>query len=255
MSLTAGTISTVSVGSDTASLVTTAASGGTGPYTQQWYRDVTTGFSPAGGNLIAGATALTLNDTGLTPGTTYFYKVVFTDTGASNVTVTATQKTLTTTAPQLSQNQFQMREYLGSLDLRYNTNVVAVEIDVSQATTLYPGAAVKMVADAANLGGVPKVVGCSANSDEVLGFIVYNIKNSSFVAGQAAEIAMYSCVQYLYSTTAITRGARVTLDLNTNGGVSAAVSTAKYVGWAFDGATAAGQLIRIWLLTPSFAVA
>lgn len=254
MTLTAGVITEVSVGSTTASLSATAATGGTGPYTYQWYRSTTSGFTPGGGNAVSGATALTLDDTGLTPGTLYYYKVVATDTGDSNTTVEYTQEPVTTAAPTQNPNAFAQSPQLGMIDMRFPYNTVAVQIDASQSTDLYPGAAVKMVDSA---GGVPKVVGCAANSDEVLGFINYNIKNVTFGAGDAAEISMAGNVMFLYAVAAIARGAQVQLDLSTNGGVKTKTgsSGADIVGWAYDKASAAGDLIRVFLTTPSYAKA
>lgn len=253
MTITAGVISLVLAGSTTASLSATAATGGTGPYTYQWYRSTTTGFTVGVGNLISGATALTLADTGLVPSTGYFYKLVATDTGHSNDTVEYTQLAVATTQPVLSQNQFGMTTLLGVIDLRFPFNTVSVQIDASQATALLFGAAVKMVDSA---GGVPKVVGCTANSDEVLGFINFDIKSQSFPANSMAEISMSGNVLYLYATGAIARGAQVSLDITSNGGVrSAATHTGdKIVGWAYDKAAVAGDLIRVFLKTPSFTV-
>jgi beta-galactosidase len=252
MALTAGTISQTAVSSTTATVVVTAATSGTSPYTYQWYKSTTSGFSPGGGNIISGATALTLSDTGLIPGTTYYYKNVVTDSASPAATSTASQLAVTTSPPVQSQNQFAQSAQLGQIDLPYNYDTVSVKIDVTQTTTLYAGAAVKVVAN--TVGGVPSVVGCSANSDEVFGFLNYDIKNVGWVAGNAAEVSQAGNVMFLYATGAITQGAQVQLDITTNGGVAAKVgsSGADYVGWAFDGAAAAGALIRVRLSVPSF---
>lgn len=253
MTLTAGTLSQVSVGPTTASLLATAATGGTGPYTYQWHKSTSANFVPGVGNIISGATSLALNDTGLIPGTMYYYNLVATDTGHSNDTVNYTELAVTTTAPELSQNQFGLSSYLGVVDQSYNYNTSSVQIDSTQATPLYTGAAVKMYDRA---GGSPKVVGCTANSDNVLGFINFDIKSRSYSAGSNAQISKAGNVIYLYATGAIARGAQVSLDLTTNGGVrSAAGNTGdRIVGWAYDKADAAGQLIRVFLTTPSFQV-
>lgn len=252
MATTAGALTLVSVQATTASVSSAVATAGTAPYTYQWYRSTTTGFSPGAGNLIAGATALTLNDTGLIPNTIYYYKVRATDSGS--VTGDSSQLVVTTLASSLSQNQFQQLPTLGAVDLRFAFNSVSVQIDVSQATALWAGSAVKMV-DSAD--GVPKVIGCTANTDVVLGFINFDIKNVSFVAGNYAEISMGGNVMYLYATTAIARSAQVTLDVTSPGGVGVLVpsSGAEIVGWAYDKATAPGQLIRIFVRTPTFSVA
>jgi len=52
MSITAGTITLNSFTYSTANLTATAATGGTGPYTYQWYRSTTTGFTPGAGNIL-----------------------------------------------------------------------------------------------------------------------------------------------------------------------------------------------------------
>lgn len=253
MTVTAGALSIVSVASTSDILLSAAATAGTGPYTYQWYRSTVTGFSPGGGNIIAGATALTLNDSGLVPGTQYYYKVVATDTGASNATSNSAQLAVQTLAPVLNPNQFQQSPYLGSIDLRFPYNSVSVQIDVSQTGSLSAGTAVKMVNSA---GGVPKVVACSADTDSVLGFINFDIKTISYVAGSRAEISMAGNAMYLYSTGAIARGTQVTLDLTTIGGVAQATGSSNntIVGWAFDQFSGAGSLARVFLITPSFLV-
>lgn len=254
MSLTAGTISLVSKSSNSANLAITAASGGTGPYTNQWYRSTTTGFTPGGGNILTGQTALSLSDSGLIPGTIYYYKVIQTDTGHSNDVVTATQLAVTTDSASQSINSFAQAPFLGQLDLKVGpTNVVAVQIDASQATALYAGSFVKIV-DSAD--GVPKVVGVAANSDEALGCIVYDIKSKQYVAGDRAELAMSGSVIFLYATTAIARGVQVVPDVISQGSVQAAAGQtgSKIVGWAYDKASAYGDLIRVVLKTPSFTV-
>lgn len=253
MAVTAGAITVVSKTATTAVLESAAATAGVGPYTYQWYRSTTSGFTPGVGNAISGATALTLEDSGLIPGTTYYYAVVATDTGDSDATDESAQQSLVTDQEVPNPNQFSQKSILGMLDLRFNPNTVAVQIDASETSALYAGQAVKMVDSA---GGVPKVVKCAADSDEVLGFINYNIKNDAFLAGMAAEISMNQNVQFLRATGPIARGSKVVLDLTSVGGVAAATGStgSKIVGWAYDKAVAAGDLFRVFVETPSFSV-
>lgn len=68
-----GNATAISTGSTTVTAAVSAATGGVSPYTYQWYRSTTSGFTPGSGNLVSGATSQTLNDTGLTSGTTYYY--------------------------------------------------------------------------------------------------------------------------------------------------------------------------------------
>lgn len=250
MALTAGVLSQLSVQSNSDSLSSTAASGGTGPYTNQWYRSTTTGFTPGGGNIIAGATALTLMDSGLIPNTVYFYKVIYTDTGNANATVTSTQLSVTTAAPSLNPNQFALQSYLGTIDLRFDYDTISAQIDISQSGPLYAGSAVKIVD---STDGAPKVIGIAANTDEVFGYINFDIKTIQYVAGSLCEISQAGNVIYLYATGAIPRGHQVQLDF-ANNGVAASVgsSGSNIVGYAFDKATAQGQLIRVKLSCPSF---
>jgi len=62
------------------SLVCPNASGGTGPYTYQWYRSTVSGFTPGAPNIITGATSQALNDVPPLPNTIYYYICVATDT-------------------------------------------------------------------------------------------------------------------------------------------------------------------------------
>lgn len=252
MALTAGTLSRVSVGQTSASLSSTVPTGGTTPYLYQWYRSTTSGFTPGTANALSGATLSTLTNTGLIAATQYYYKVVYTDSNATALVVTSAQLGVATAIADQNQNQFAQTEILGKLDLALNFNTVSVEIDSSEAGTLKAGQAVKMV-DSAN--GIPKVIACAANTDECLGFINYSVKDQSFVAGSRCEISMAGNCMYLFATGAIARGAKVTLDVSSVGGVQSAVTSDKVVGWAFDKAATGGVVIRVILTTPSFTVA
>lgn len=251
MALTAGVLSQVSVSSNSDQLAATSATMGTGPYTQQWYRSTTTGFTPGGGNIVAGATALTLNDSGLIPNTVYYYKVVYTDAVAA--TATSVQLAVTTTPTQLSQNVFSQSPIVGMPDMNFNYNTHSALVDATAPGLLYNGQAVKMVAHTS--GGDPKVVACTASNDNVFGFVTFNVKNVSWAVGQAMEVSCAGNVIWLYANSAITQGAQVCLDVAAAGAVQATGNAATVVGYALDGAAAAGVLIRVQLNTPSFATA
>lgn len=245
MSLAAGALSKVLIGQSTAQLASAVATGGTGPYTYQWYRSQTTGFSPGAGNILSGQTALSLSDSGLTPGQTYFYVVVATDTGNSNVTVNSTQLTVLL-EPSLSQNQFAQSPVVGVLDLQVGpNNVIACIVDQSVSGGISNGQGVKIVASTA--GGPPKVAPVSAKGDACIGFATFNIKNIAYFKGDAMEVALWGSVIWCYATGAITQFGEVCLDPTYVGGVQASGNTATLMGWAFDGAASAG-LIRVMLL-------
>ncbi len=253
MAITAGTISVLFQGPTSAKLQATAATAGTGPYTYQWYRSTTNGFTPGGGTLLAGKTALLLEDTGLIPNTTYYYKLVATDTGAGNATVTYPQATVVTSSAALTMNSFQQTVIAGMVDLHLSPNTVSVQFDTTQSTKVYFGQAVKLVD---SIGGIPKVVACSADSDEVLGFVNYDAKTQYFEANSLAEISMKGNVMYMYALGPIGRGKQVQYSATPNGVTEAVGSSGKaLVGWAYDKATASGQLFRVYIETPSFKVA
>lgn len=257
MVLAAGALSQVSVRDTGATLLSAAASGGTGPYTYQWYRSTTTGFSPGGGNIISGATSLTLVDSGLVPGTNYFYKVVATDTGDSNVTANSSQLAVTTSVGSgLSQNQFAQKTVVGEVDMRFAFNTVSMQVDFTEAGALYAGSAVKLVPSTA--GGVPRVIGITADTDAVFGIVNYNTKNRQFLAGDIMEVSQDGNYIYMVSTGAITQGANVCIDQSVTkpGGVVAVTGSSGFriIGYAYDGAAAAGELIRVVLRIPGTAL-
>lgn len=247
--LVAGALSKVSVGNTTASLSSTAASGGTGPYTQQWYRSTSPGFTPGAGNIVAAATALTLNDSGLSPGQVYYYKVVYTDAVAA--TVTSEELAVQIGLPLQNPNQFAQSNICGALDEHLNLNTIPVQVDLSEPVSagLVAGTAMKLV-DSGD--GVPKVIACTSAGDEVFGFLNYNIKNKTYKPGDRAELSIKGNVMYLFATHAYARGDRLALDLAVPGGVQDLPSSAStYVGWAFDKGVV-GQLCRVFIETPSF---
>lgn len=253
MTLTAGSISLTSKTAVSAKLAVTAASGSVAPYSNQWYRSLVSGFTPGVGNIISGATGLTLDDSGLVPNTTYYYKVVQTDSDSPVATVTATQLAVVTSQQLQNPNQFAQAPFLGMIaELTESINFPA-QIGPAQSGSLLAGCFVKMVDSA---GGVPKVVAASADSDDVWGAIIYNIKNASYAAGAVCQVAMEGSFMWLTATAAIARGAQVALDYATSGGVKPISGSGgeRIVGRAFDKATVAGQLIRVLIKTPSSSV-
>ena len=98
--LVTGSISTVAQTPTSLSLSSTPASGGTGALIYQWYRSTTANFTPSSSNILAGATSLTLSDTGLVADTLYFYKLRVTD--SLSVTATTNQYSVSTRADAIS---------------------------------------------------------------------------------------------------------------------------------------------------------
>jgi len=95
--LSAGTVSLTTRTDSSIGLSSTDATGGTAPYTYQWYRSTSSGFTPGAGNILSGKTSLTLSDTGLSAGTTYYYKIRFTD--SASATIDSSEFSAVTLAP------------------------------------------------------------------------------------------------------------------------------------------------------------
>ena len=83
----------------TANLQTSAPTSGIAPYGYQWYRSTTANFTPDPSSLVPGATGPTLQDVGLSPDTTYYYKVVYGDSTNPDQSVTSDQFSVTTLSP------------------------------------------------------------------------------------------------------------------------------------------------------------
>lgn len=93
--LAAGTVTAGSTTTNTAAATATEATGGTGPYTHQWFRSLASGVL---GSTLSGQTATTLADTGLTPGTTYYYTLRYTDDASAQADSNQVAETTGSTA-------------------------------------------------------------------------------------------------------------------------------------------------------------
>lgn len=256
MAFVAGALSQVSVTSVGDVLSSAVAVSGTTPYSYQWYRSTTSGFTPSTANIISGATSLSLSDSGLTPGTVYYYKVVATDSSGTPVLATSAQLMVTTLAPSLSPNQFSESPFLGMTDLRFNGNTISVQFDPAGSGTLVGGQAVKWSVVAS---GAPLVVPCLAQSDVACGFVNYDIKTAVYNPGDRLEISMAGNVMFLYAALAINRGQfLVSLPAAVAGGCNGGVvpvsgGSNPIIGYALD-TVVIGSLVRVFVQTPSNSV-
>jgi lysophospholipase L1-like esterase len=100
-SLSLGTASLTSAGASALNLSVGATSGGVAPYTYQWYRSATAGFTPGAGNLLSNATATSIADTPPS-NNTWFYKVIATDSSSNSTT--SNQVGATLESPTITQN-------------------------------------------------------------------------------------------------------------------------------------------------------
>lgn len=149
----------------------------------------------------------------------------------------------------LTQNQFQQSVVQGMHGLRPAAKVLSAQIDTSSAGGLVAGQPVKLVDSA---GGVPKVVECSANTDVVFGFIVYDLKKAAHAVGDVVEVDVgFDDIMYMTAGAAIARGALVMIQIS---GVKVVTATTgkPISGWALDKAAADGDLIRVSLSCPAY---
>lgn len=148
-------------------------------------------------------------------------------------------------------NQFKITPVQGEVDMGYLGSVVSAQVDSSQVANLVAGQPVRLVNSA---GGVPKVIALSANTQDTWGYIAYNLKNAEFEANQAVQVALQGTIMWMTAGAAIDRGAPVEVVYTTNK-VIANAGTNPVAGYAYDKASGDGALIRVFILTPGFALA
>ncbi len=146
----------------------------------------------------------------------------------------------------LNINQFNQSTIQGALDLKFGGAVVSCQVDVTTAGNLVPGTAVKVVDSA---GGVPKVVEIAADSDEVFGFLCYDIKQPNFDAYAPVEVALVNggACMFMTASAAIARNA-VVCPVISGVKVKTSAGGGRDVGRAYDKAAIDGDLIRVLLL-------
>ncbi len=93
----AASVDTINVTRTAAAVTSSPPSGGFGALSVQWHRGTASGFVPGAGTAVTGATGLTLADSGLTPGATYYYKLRTTDQKAGGAQVTDGNEVAVTT--------------------------------------------------------------------------------------------------------------------------------------------------------------
>lgn len=148
--------------------------------------------------------------------------------------------------PQL-QNQFIQTTEQGVMDLRINPTVMSCVVD-SASAALIPGQAVKMVDSA---GGAPKVTAVAADTDDIFGFVTFDIRHATYAPGEAVEIAFGAgSVMYMTSSAAVARNAQVMVLVAGSKVLTAAGSGKRVVGRAIDKAAGANALIRVYINLP-----
>jgi hypothetical protein len=253
---TAGTLSNVSALSNQIVNTQSVATGGTTPYTYAYYRSTVSGFTPGVGNAIGtpGTNPL-ITDSGLTPGTQYYYKSIITDSNATPSLATATQLAVATIAASPNPNQFAQGTFLGMIDLSFNPSTLSVQFDPAGTGSIVGGSALKWSTVAGP--SAPKVLLSTAQADVIAGFAIYNFKDQSYSPGEYLEMAVSGNAIYLYATAAINRGTELVsipaaVAGGCSGGVAAVTGSSGFpvMGYALDTAVS-GALFRVMLQCPS----
>lgn len=147
----------------------------------------------------------------------------------------------------LNINQFAQSPVKGMLDLKFNPETIVCRVSDSEVTALVPGQAVK-ISDVA--GGIPVVTAVAADTDDVYGFVNYNIKNQSFAAGVEVEISFFrGNVMYMEASAAMARNAQVAVVVAGQKIVTAGAGQ-RIVGRLIDKASADGDLVRVVIDLP-----
>jgi hypothetical protein len=147
----------------------------------------------------------------------------------------------------LQLNQFGQQVVQGQLDLKgFGENVISCEIASAETATCVAGDPVKLEDSA---GGVPKVLKATADTDAIFGFIVRNLKDASFIAGDRCEIAIRGSVMYMTASAAIARGAAVE-SVTATSKVKTWANTNVMAGIAMDKASGNNSLIRVYVDVP-----
>ena len=133
----------------------------------------------------------------------------------------------------------------GQVDLLINPAIIAGQIAVAETASLVAGSPIKL-SDV--VGAVPQFLLATADDDAIFGYIVRNIKDSTFVALEFCEVAFSGSVMYMTAGAAIARGAKVESDVSLVKVITQSANPV--VGIALDKAAADGDLIRVLITAP-----
>jgi len=143
-------------------------------------------------------------------------------------------------------NQFKPTSEKGMLDLAINWNQFDCKIDPASVAdfTNANGFAVKIV----DVAGKSIMVDlATAAADDIFGFVPYEVKTNSYVAGDFIRVASLSGVMKMEASAAIARGADLEILPTGNKVLTNAGGTS--IGRALDKAAADGDLIRVLIKT------
>jgi len=139
-------------------------------------------------------------------------------------------------------NQIEQTAIKGSIAAIVNPVTLSAQVDPASVDTIVAGDAVKLSTAVGNTILVDK---CAA-TDAPIGYVIYNPKKDSFIAGNALEIALPSSIIYLESSGTVTRGDEVEFVVS-GSKVMTSAGVNPISGTALD--TATNGLVRVLVKT------
>ena len=125
-----------------------------------------------------------------------------------------------------------------------NPATLSVQISPNSTQTLYPGSAVVLTTDTANMIVVDK----STPSQNIFGFVCWNSKKpNGWTAAQKVEIALPGSVMEMESAVAYNRGAILYQVVLNDQVTSSSAGGATPIGIALDNAAGANVLTRVYI--------
>ena len=151
-------------------------------------------------------------------------------------------------------NSFAQTPVQGQMDLSFIGSVVSARVSANQATALIAGQAVAgdATAPTTSQDGVPPVIALTNGSVPAIGFVVRNIKDINAPTNARVELALDGACMYMTSDSTIVginRFAPVEYNATANT-VLAWQGVNPIVGYAYDAAINAGDLIRVLIRSP-----
>jgi hypothetical protein len=149
-------------------------------------------------------------------------------------------------------NQFQLAREKGTISPSSAAeNVYYCRVDASEAGTLVAGSAVK-IKDVVGKQIIVEAV--AAISDDIFGFVVYNVKKSDYVANDVLNVATDNTVIMMEAGAAIAGGVYLQYTITGAKVITAATVGARIIGKALNKAAADGDLIPVLTKTPTLHV-
>ena len=145
------------------------------------------------------------------------------------------------------QNQFALAPVKGQVDMHRPGGSVSCIVDASSGT-LVAGQAV-IIVDSTDK--IPHIKGVAATTDNVLGFVGFEQKDASFVAGDRVEISLDGEIMYMEAGAAFAKLTELMVVV-AGSKVVTATQNNRVIGWAFDKASADLDLVRVFIKTPSY---